>query len=36
MMVGTLVYYIVSLVLDNLIGDIYVNNFGLSILEILA
>lgn len=36
MMTGTLAYYIVALVLNTLVGDLYVNALGCTTLETLA
>ena len=36
MMVGTLAYYIVALMLNTLVGDLYVNNIGSASLEFIA
>lgn len=36
MTVGTLCYYLISLVINTVVGDLYVNNIGCSILEISA
>lgn len=36
MIVGTLCYYLISLVINTVVGDLYTNNLGCSILEISA
>lgn len=33
---GNISYYIVALVINTMVGDLYVNNIGLSILELSA
>lgn len=36
MLTGTLAYYIIALVLNTLVGDLYVNTLGCTSLECLA